>query len=77
MLETEKTKVLIINGKSVSIDDFPKNIRQEVDLFDDIKAELREVEKNAKILVLALTAQNSKVAQLIEQYSKPAEEQNG
>lgn len=75
MLDSERTKVLVINGKTVAIDDFPKNIRQEVELFDDIKSDLREIEKKAKILVLALTAQNSKVSQLIEQYSKPAEQQ--
>lgn len=73
MSDLEKTKVLVINGKTIAIDDFPKNIRQEVELFDDIKSDLREIEKKAKILVLALTAQNSKVSQLIEQYSKPVD----
>ena len=75
MLDIEKTKFLVINGKSLAIDEFPKNIRQEVDLFDDIKSDVREIEKKAKVLILALTAQNAKVTQLIEQYTKSTEVQ--
>jgi hypothetical protein len=73
MLDVEKTKFLVLNGKNVAIEDFPKKIRQEIDLFDDIKTDLRDAEKRVRILVLALTAQNSKVGQLIEQYTKSSE----
>ena len=68
MLDIERTKFLVINGKNVSIDEFPKNIRQEVELFDDIKSDLKDIEKKAKVLVLALTAQTSKISQLMEQH---------
>jgi len=74
MIDLEKTKFLVINGKNISVDEFPKNIRQEIDFFDHIKEDLKRVEKEMKILALAATAQSSKISQIIEQYSKSLEQ---
>lgn len=68
----EKTKFIVINGKNVFVDEFPKPIRTEIEFFDSIKEDLRKVEKQLKILVLAASAQSAKISQLVEQIGNTA-----
>ena len=75
MRKYEKTKEVTFNGQVILVDTLPKEIRDGLELFDEMNADLSEATYRQTVLAIAASSWKNKILNDIAQHlSPPAEE---
>lgn len=61
----EETKFLNVKGKNISVQDFPKKVRDEITTYDEIRRRLVALKNDAKVLEAALVGQNLIIMKMV------------
>jgi len=63
-------------GKVITIEDLPANVRQQVEIFDAIRADLTDIKYQEQVYSLALATKKNQIEQIMEAMINVQEQQD-